>query len=105
MNIQKLGKKSLDFVYNVLKVVRPFLPLGMYLTFGNHDKFAEENMEFVQKICKAVGATIVVNQAFSINKPGFAPIRVFMSPMSCYRGRPSNAFQVNLLDSKDKDQT
>lgn len=79
-----------DFVGTFLKPLVSRFKLGVYVTLGNHDVWAEANLPLARRIISDAGATLLVDETTTLSNG----MTMFMSPMSIFRGRDSSAFQV-----------
>merc|ERR1719436_1943891 len=79
-----------DFVGTFLLPLVPRFKLGVYVTLGNQDVWAEANLAKARRIISDAGATLLVDETATLSNG----MTIFMSPMSVFRGRDSDAFQV-----------
>lgn len=78
--------------------VRPRYPLGLLFTGGNHDFLPSSDLPSflaVQGAFASRGLVFGVDDLVHVQVPGHPPLRVFLSPLSAYRGNRSCAFQAH----------
>lgn len=79
-----------DFVHQFLAPVAHKFKLGVYVTLGSHDVWAERNLPEARRIVAEAGARLLVDETATLANG----MTIFMSPMSIFRGQENNAFQV-----------
>eukprot|EP01083_Nonionella_stella_P118707 354448_1 len=82
---------------------------GMFVIPGNHDGYAKQNPNKINTLLHDNDITLLVNQSKTIHASPSDPSQLvlFGSPISWYRGKPSNAYQIHRKQYKhlwNKDQ-
>ena len=74
---------------------------GMYIIPGNHDVYLEQNEKKIKSLLHKNNIKLLVNESTKINVENNRDLTIFGSPISWYRGKPSNAYQIHRHQHKD----
>ena len=74
---------------------------GMAVIAGNHDLFAQHNTDQIRSMLQQNDIRFLVNDCHSIDIADDRSLRIFGSPVSWYRNKPSCAYQLHRKQHSD----